>query len=52
MELAPLGIHATVVEPGFFRTDFLSSTSLVETKAKIEQYKGTVGAMRDFAARH
>ena len=29
MELAPLGIHATVVEPGFFRTDFLSSTSLV-----------------------
>jgi NAD(P)-dependent dehydrogenase (short-subunit alcohol dehydrogenase family) len=25
-ELAPLGIHATVVEPGFFRTDFLSST--------------------------
>src|SRR5262245_6267309 len=25
IELAPLGIHATVVEPGYFRTDFLSS---------------------------
>ncbi|WP_405873176.1 MULTISPECIES: SDR family NAD(P)-dependent oxidoreductase [unclassified Streptomyces] len=22
-ELAPLGIHVTLVEPGFFRTDFL-----------------------------
>ena len=25
IELAPLGIHATVVEPGYFRTDFLSA---------------------------
>jgi NAD(P)-dependent dehydrogenase (short-subunit alcohol dehydrogenase family) len=30
-ELAPLGIHATVVEPGFFRTDFLDSSSLIKT---------------------
>jgi NAD(P)-dependent dehydrogenase (short-subunit alcohol dehydrogenase family) len=27
-ELAPLGIHATVVEPGFFRTDFMDNRSL------------------------
>ena len=28
MELAPLGIFATTVEPGFFRTDFLDAKSL------------------------
>jgi hypothetical protein len=49
-ELAPLGIFATVVEPGFFRTDFLSSTSLVSTRSRIEDYAATAGAMRQFAA--
>ena len=34
-ELAPLGIRATVVEPGFFRTDFLDDQSLVKTKNRI-----------------
>jgi NAD(P)-dependent dehydrogenase (short-subunit alcohol dehydrogenase family) len=50
MELAPLGIKATVVEPGFFRTDFLDDQSLLKTVARIEDYAETVGAMRDFAA--
>jgi NAD(P)-dependent dehydrogenase (short-subunit alcohol dehydrogenase family) len=49
-ELAPLGIHATVVEPGFFRTDFLDSTSLTTAGVVIEDYAETVGAMRSFAA--
>jgi NAD(P)-dependent dehydrogenase (short-subunit alcohol dehydrogenase family) len=49
-ELAPLGIHATVVEPGFFATDFLDATSLVKTRQQIAQYADTVGAMREFAA--
>jgi NAD(P)-dependent dehydrogenase (short-subunit alcohol dehydrogenase family) len=49
-ELKPLGIHATVVEPGFFRTDFLDASSLARTKAEIEAYAGTVGKTRSFAS--
>jgi len=49
-ELQPFGIKATTVEPGFFRTDFLDSTSLVSTKNNFAEYAETVGAMRDFAA--
>jgi NAD(P)-dependent dehydrogenase (short-subunit alcohol dehydrogenase family) len=50
IELAPLGIHATVVEPGYFRTDFLSAQSLSSTAARIDDYADTVGEMRTFAA--
>ncbi|MBW7452649.1 oxidoreductase [Paenibacillus sepulcri] len=49
LELAPLGIHATVVAPGFFRTDFLDTTSLSRTGNIIADYADTVGKMRDFA---
>jgi NAD(P)-dependent dehydrogenase (short-subunit alcohol dehydrogenase family) len=48
-ELAPLGIHVTVVEPGYFRTDFLDSTSLVDSKKHIEDYSATAGKVRDKA---
>ena len=49
-ELAPLGISATAVEPGFFRTDFLDASSLTTTPNIIEDYAETVGKMRGFAA--
>lgn len=49
MELKPLGIHATVVEPGFFRTDFLDERSLHRSAHVIDDYDETVGAMRRFA---
>lgn len=49
-ELSPLGIHATVVEPGYFRTDFLESSSLRKTTTQIPDYAETVGKTRDFAA--
>ena len=48
-ELAPLGIFATTVEPGFFRTDFLDASSLDRTSNIIPDYAATVGNMRDFA---
>ncbi|MEP9379860.1 oxidoreductase [Aquabacter sp. CN5-332] len=50
MELRPLGIHVTAIEPGFFRTDFLDESSLAVSPARIADYHETSGAMRDFAA--
>lgn len=49
-ELAPLGIFATAVEPGYFRTDFLDATSLSVSPASIADYHETVGAVRTHAA--
>ncbi|MGY2492488.1 oxidoreductase [Cupriavidus sp. CP313] len=49
-ELSPLGIRATVVEPGFFRTDFLDASSLVRVRTEIAAYADTVGAMREHMA--
>ena len=48
-ELKPLGIHATVIEPGFFRTDFMDCSSLQRTKIQMEAYAATVGKTRAFA---
>ncbi len=48
-ELAPLGIYATAVEPGFFRTDFLDQSSLSRAGHVIEDYAATVGDMRNYA---
>ncbi|MBB5459620.1 oxidoreductase [Paraburkholderia sp. Cpub6] len=45
-ELRPLGIHATVVEPGYFRTDFLDASSLVVAPEVIDDYDETSGAVR------
>jgi NAD(P)-dependent dehydrogenase (short-subunit alcohol dehydrogenase family) len=45
-ELAPLGIHATVVEPGYFRTDFLDNASLSISPRVIEDYAATAGQVR------
>lgn len=44
-ELAPLGIHVTIVEPGPFRTDFLGRSG-VEAAARIRDYDPTAGKTR------
>lgn len=49
-ELAPLGIHVTVVEPSYFRTDFLDSSSLWVSGNIIGDYAETVGKVRTIAA--
>ncbi|CUX58193.1 oxidoreductase [Agrobacterium genomosp. 13] len=50
-EVAPFGIKVTIVEPGFFRTDFLNDNSLTVSPATIADYVGTpAGDMREFAA--
>lgn len=49
-ELAPIGIRVTVVEPGFFRTDFLNDNSLISTVERIDDYADTVGKMRSLAS--
>ena len=45
-ELAPLGIHATTVEPGYFRTNFLDKSSLTRSAQEISDYAATAGKMR------
>jgi NAD(P)-dependent dehydrogenase (short-subunit alcohol dehydrogenase family) len=50
-EVETFGIKVTVVEPGFFRTDFLHDNSLAISPASIPDYEGTpAGNMRGFAA--
>lgn len=49
-ELEPLGIHVTVIEPGYFRTDFLDSSSLSISTRQIDDYDATAGKVRTVAA--
>ena len=51
-ELRPLGIHVTVVEPGFFRSDILDrGKSLIEAAAHLPDYDSTAGAVRAIVPR-
>ena len=45
-EIKPFGIHVTIVEPGYFRTDFLSGNSLLRAGRVIEAYASTTGKTR------
>jgi len=46
-EVAPLGIHVTIIEPGPFRTDFLGRSG-VEAAQRIPDYDTTAGNARRY----
>jgi NAD(P)-dependent dehydrogenase (short-subunit alcohol dehydrogenase family) len=47
-EVEPFGIHTTVVNPGFFRTELLTQESTNYAPASIEDYAERNGAQREF----
>jgi NAD(P)-dependent dehydrogenase (short-subunit alcohol dehydrogenase family) len=49
-EIGPFGIRVTIVEPGYFRTGFLSGNSLLRAGRVIEAYAETTGTTRATAA--
>jgi NAD(P)-dependent dehydrogenase (short-subunit alcohol dehydrogenase family) len=48
-EVRPLGVWVTIVEPGYFRTDFLDASSLGTEETIIADYESTAGAVRAHA---
>jgi len=48
-EIAPFGIRATIVNPGWFRTGLAGPESLVWPEVVIDDYAETVGRMRERA---
>lgn len=49
-EVEPLGIKVTLVEPGAFRTDFLSDHSIVNSQTRIADYQPTSGKAVQYLA--
>jgi NAD(P)-dependent dehydrogenase (short-subunit alcohol dehydrogenase family) len=49
-EIAPFGIHATIVNPGFFRTELLTDESTSYARESIEDYAERNRARREFFA--
>jgi NAD(P)-dependent dehydrogenase (short-subunit alcohol dehydrogenase family) len=47
-EVEPLGIHTTIVNPGFFRTELLTNESTNYATASIEDYAQRNAAQREF----
>ena len=48
LEIEPFGIHTTVVNPGFFRTELLTKESTNYAQASIEDYAERNAAQREF----
>jgi NAD(P)-dependent dehydrogenase (short-subunit alcohol dehydrogenase family) len=46
IEVRPFGIHVTIVEPGFFRTDFLDGSSVKYGTIEIADYAEAVAKQR------
>ncbi len=50
-EVKPLGIKVTLVEPGAFRTEFLSQESIRRSESLIEDYASTAGDNVEYLAK-
>jgi NAD(P)-dependent dehydrogenase (short-subunit alcohol dehydrogenase family) len=46
IEVAPFGIHTTIVDPGFFRTNLLEPSSTIWSENQIEDYAARIAALR------
>ncbi len=46
IEVAPFGIHTTIVEPGFFRTDLLATSSIQWSEIEISDYAERLAMLR------
>lgn len=46
IEVAPLGIHTTIVEPGFFRTNLLEPSSTIWSENHVEDYAARIAVLR------
>jgi NAD(P)-dependent dehydrogenase (short-subunit alcohol dehydrogenase family) len=48
LEVEPFGIHTTIVNPGFFRTELLTKESTTYATASIDDYGERNAAQREF----
>jgi len=46
IEVAPFGIHTTIVEPGFFRTNLLEASSTIWSELQIDDYAARIAALK------
>ncbi len=46
IEVAPFGIHTTVVEPGFFRTNLLEPSSTIWSELQVDDYAARISVLR------
>jgi len=51
-EVKPLGIAATIIEPGFFRTDFLDTRSVAYGEYDIQDYSEAAAAFKKWHDEH
>ena len=47
LEMKPLGVHVTLIEPGAFRTDFLGRSGKL-AELELPEYKPTAGKAREY----
>lgn len=46
LEIAPFGIHTTIVEPGFFRTSLLEPSSTIWSELQLEDYAVRIATLK------